>query len=424
MSAAPVFSGLDPLSHAYRVDPLAAVQRPLAECPVSYYEPLNCYVVLGYARARAILSDHETFSSRVFRVLPDPDADPEAQRVAKLMIEGQALNMDPPEHTRTRRPAQRAFTHGQVRSVLPQLTAIAHDLIDAFVERGECDLMTEYCRKLALRGVGAMIGLSQADLPSFESFITDLWTLQIPVSAPRNPNMTPEALHATYARALTAYQVFSAFVADRRAHPRDDLASSMLALAGEDGQPLMTDDQVLTHLVGFTVAGTGTTANLMGYAVRLLTQNPAALDEARADPSLWEAVVEESVRCSSPSTFVWRRTTSDTEIDGIAIPADRLVAVNLAAANADPGKFPEPQTFDIHRERLSDHIGFGLGRHFCMGSPLARPEARVGLQTLYGRIPGLVTDQEEEMEFAANFVVRSQRHQRVTWDPERAVARP
>jgi cytochrome P450 len=99
----------------------------------------------------------------------------------------------------------------------------------------------------------------------------------------------------------------------------------------------------------------------------------------------------------------------------VTIPAESLVAVNVASANADPRQFPDPLRFDIHRPNPADHLAFGLGRHFCMGSPLARPEARVALETLYARIPDLRADPHEELEFAPNFVVRSQLHQRVTW---------
>ena len=415
MSASPTFSGLDLLSHAYRVNPGAAIQDALELNPVSYYEPLNCYVVLRYEDARAILSDFETFSSRVFRVLPAPDADPEAQRVTKLIIEGQALGMDPPEHTRERRAAQRSFTHARVRSTLPLIEQIANELIDTFVDRGECDLMTDYCYRLTLRGVGSMLGLPTEDLPAFEAFINEIFTLMIPLNAPGNPNMTHEALLAGYERTYRAYQVFSRFVAERREHPRDDLASAMLALTDDVGEPLLTDDAALAHMVGITVAGTGTTANLIGYVVRYLSEQPAVLEEVRRDPALWDAVVEEGLRCASVSGLLYRRTTREVQLRGVTIPAESLVAVNVAAANADPRQFPDPLCFDIHRPNLADHLAFGLGRHFCMGSPLARPEARVALQTLFSRIPDLRADPTAELEFAPNFVVRSQLHQHVTW---------
>ena len=100
--------------------------------------------------------------------------------------------------------------------------------------------MTEYCYKLTLRGVGRMLGLPSEDLPAFEAFINEIFTLMIPLNAPGNPNMTHEALLAGYARTLEAYRVFSRFVADRRANPRDDLASAMLTLTDEDGRRICT----------------------------------------------------------------------------------------------------------------------------------------------------------------------------------------
>jgi hypothetical protein len=260
-----------------------------------------------------------------------------------------------------------------------------------------------------------MLGLPPSELPAFEGFINEIFTLMIPLNAPENPNMSPEALLEGYGRTHKAYRVFSKFVEDRRRDPQDDLASAMLALRAENGAPVLTNDAALAHMVGITVAGTGTTANLIGYVVRFLSAEPGTLDELRADPSLWQAVVEEGLRRASVSGLVYRRTTRATELQGVPIPADSLVAVNVAAANADPEKFPDPLAFDIHRPNASDHLGFGLGRHFCMGSPLARPEARIALEALYRRIPDVMADPDEDLEFAANFVVRSQLHQRVTW---------
>jgi len=411
----PVLEGFDPMSDAYRLDSARAVQGAIESCPVGYYEPLNCYMVLRYADAREVLRDYETYSSQIFHPLAAPWLDREQQRIAGVIVEGQALTMDPPRHTEQRKLIQRAFTNSQVHAALADIERIANDLIDGFVDRGSCDLMTDYCYRLSLRGVSTMLGFPFEQLPVFEAFITHIFTLQIPAHAPRNPNMTREKITEAYLHTEAAYGVFTEFVEDRRANPRDDLASAMLALEGDDGEPLMSNDAAVAHVVGITAAGTGTTANLVGSVARVLTAQPEILADLRAEPSLWTAAVEEGLRRYPPSSTLYRLTTRDVELGGVAIPEGSLIAVNVAAANCDPAQFPDPLAFDIHRPNLGDHIGFGLGRHFCLGSPLARPEARVALETLYSRIPELRVDLDQDVQFAANFVARAMLSQRASW---------
>jgi cytochrome P450 len=417
----PEISGFDPFANAYRLDSAAAVQATLRTCPVGWFSPMNCFMVLRYEEARAVLRDYETFSSQLFRALTTPGLDPERERVVRLVIEGQALNMDPPAHTGERRLLQRSFTNSQVTSALPDVKRIAHELIDAFFDRGSCDLMNDYSYKLSLRTVAGMIGFPAEELPAFEGFITDIFTLMFPLNAARNPLMTPARIAEAALRTHTAYTVFSEFVESRRRRPCGDLASTMLALHDDGGRPLMTNDAALAHVVGITVAGTGTTANLIGSVARGLSAEPEILAEVRADPTLWEQVVEEGLRRWPPSSTLYRLATRDAELAGVRIPAGSMVAVNVAAANADPAHFPDPLRFDPRRPNVTDHLGFGAGRHFCLGSPLARPEARIALETLYDRIPDFTADLSQEVEFAANFVARSMLSLRASWSvPARA----
>ena len=125
--------------------------------------------------------------------------------------------------------------------------------------------------------------------------------------------------------------------------------------------------------------------------------------------------VREGLRRSSVSTHAMRISRRDTEIAGTRIQAGSTIMISLAAANADPAKFPDPLRFDVRRENAGEHIGLGRGRHFCLGAPLAPPEARIALETLYARLPGLRADLDEELEFKPSPVARVVVSQQVSW---------
>ena len=187
-------------------------------------------------------------------------------------------------------------------------------------------------------------------------------------------------------RLYAAYLTYSAFVEKRRAHPGDDLASAMLALTDEDGRPALSTDQVLAHMVGITVAGTDSTANLIVNMVRLFTEYPDQLELVLDDPSLWENAVQEGLRRSALSVHMFRVSTQESEIAGVTIPARSNLCVSIASANADPDVFPDPLRFDVRRANAREHVAFGRGRHYCLGAALAPPEARIALESLYERV--------------------------------------
>jgi hypothetical protein len=308
--------------------------------------------------------------------------------------------MDPPAHTKERKTAQQAFTRQRAAAAEAEIEHKANSLIDEFSDRGSCDLMQDFAYRLTLSVVGKMLGLPDEHLPRFHAWIGEVFGLMAPIdAAPGSSPRTDDDVVGAYERMYGAYQFFSEFVAKRRTSPGDDLTSAMLKLTRPDGTPLLSDDAVLAHMVSITAAGTDTTANLIGNIVRYLTERPDALAELREDESLWDAAVEEGLRRAAIAMHLFRVTTKDTEIRGVSIPARTMVCLNVAAANSDPDVFPDPLTFDLHRPNLTKHLAFGLGRHFCLGAPLSRPEARIAPQVLYRRLPELRADLAPQRDF-------------------------
>jgi cytochrome P450 len=413
----------DPGSPEFLADPQAALQPLLAESPVFFHEPLGMWFVLRYDDVKGVLENFETYSSHAYKGLPVPprlrDRIPEEwERVGEVVQGGQMINMDPPPHTSQRRALQRTFTPRRVEGAKPDIQAIADDLIDGLADRGSCDLQQDFAMQLTVRVVGTMLGLPQEMIPGFLAWIGDVFAILAPIDLRPEDVTTPDdELVATFERLYAAYQTYADLLDERRADPGDDLPSAMLTLTDEDGRPALTTDQVLAHMVGITAAGTDTTAALITSMVRWLTQCPDQLELVLDDPSLWDAAIREGLRRSGVALHLFRRATRESELGGVTIPAGSSLSLSIVAANADPARFPDPLRFDVRRENAAEHVGLGYGRHYCLGAALVPPEARIALETLYRRLPGLRADLDQELEFVPSPVVRVMTSQRVSWTP-------
>jgi cytochrome P450 len=422
----PAPQGFNPFSPDFLGDPHAFWQSA-REHPVFFYEPLGCWVLSRHEHIAAAFRDWQTFSSRALRAAPLPAQARErvpaaVQAIPPTIMKSTFINMDPPQHTVHRKNTQKALTRSRVAAAESQIRAVANGLIDGFSDRGACDLMADFCHPFTQSVIISMIGLPVDTVPHVRTWIDDLFGLMIPdqgqtdEEAEQQLPAPPEEIEARYVRLGEAYRFFQAYLEDRRADPKDDLASAMVMARNEDGTPAMSDDQIVTHLLGAMVAaGSETTANLIGQMVRYFSGHGDVLAEVLEAPELWERAVEEGLRRWAIANNLLRVATADVEVGGVRIPAHSGVLINPAGANSDDAVFPDPLEFDLHRPNLDDHLAFGVGRHFCLGAPLARLEARCALQELYGRLPDMAVDPDQAIEYNPAISVRGLARLTVTW---------
>ena len=420
-TVAPTIADFDPQSREYYVDPQAAVQHLLRDTPVFYHERLNAYYVLPYAEVREVVADDVTYSSHAYKSVPVRDdlrdRIPQEWEDAGNVIQGYSpINVDPPEHTPQRRAMQRAFTHKRVAGIKPDIEGIANELIDRFVDHGRCDLMHDYAAPLTLQVACTLMNVPKDMIAGFHDWVINILGILAPIDMKPEDVTTPDdQLVETYRRIYTAYRTYADFIDERRERPGDDLCSAMVTMTDEDGSPALTTDQVLSHMVAMTAAGTDTTANLIVNMVRYFTESPDQLQLVKDEPALWDNAVQEGLRRASISNQLFRISTKESEVCGVAIPARSNVALLLPAANADPKKFPDPLRFDVTRENAADHLSLGRGRHYCLGAPLVPPEARIAVETLYRRLAELEADLDQEIEFVPALSVRGFISQNATW---------
>ena len=290
------------------------------------------------------------------------------------------LAIDPPEHTRQRRLVSRAFTVRRVASLEQTVVTVADRLVDELSrEDGPVDLVDRFASQLPLTVIAELLGVPPEDHGRVLA-----WSNIAAESL--DPGLSWRDYRRIEAAIRRLHVWFDAHVARLRRDPGDDLLSRLATMDGED-RP--SEDEL--RAIGLLVLGAGfeTTVNLISNAVVLLDRFPDQRDALRADPALWTNAVEEVLRYDSPVQITLRQAYVDTAVAGVPVAQGTPVLTFLGGANRDPAVFADPARFDVTRTDADQHLAFSAGVHYCLGASLARLEARVALETLYGRFPDL-----------------------------------
>jgi len=329
-------------------------------------------VITGYADAKAALSDprlaKDSATERYAEYIGETSGGPGKALTAHM------LNADPPDHTRLRKLAQKAYTARRVESLRPRITELVDTLLDALSGAREADLISRFALPLPIAVAFELFGGTGFDHAQFavrgKSVDGGHGDGEVSVGSAEDTRARIEHL-----------------VAYKREHPGDDLLSALLA-AEEDGDRLSVDE-ITSMAFLLVVAGHQTTVNLIANAVHTLLAHPDQLARLRADPTLIPGAVQETLRFESSSALAsLRYTTEPVTLAGTEIPAGEFVHVALMAANHDPAVFEDPERFDITRAP-GGHLAFGHGIHRCLGAQLAVVQAEIALTRLFARFPQL-----------------------------------
>jgi cytochrome P450 len=404
----------DPTSQSFLADPAPMLQRIREECPVFFSPELNFWGISRYEDIKAVLRDFTSFNQGAIRFPPVPEA--LNDQIPDGFFSTAFTVLDPPEHTPYRKVGNSVLTRGRVAALEDQIRELANELVDDFIADEACDLMGQYCYLLTISSIMLLTGMPRDDLPRLRRFAYDFAMIvqEEFIPMPLEERTEKWELHAE------VRQWFREESQRRMAEPGDDIISEICQAKDRDGNPMFDVERLATHMTEFLFGGTDTTANTMGTAIRLLDERPAVRAEVRANPALAAGVVEEVLRFDAPSIGIWKKTTRDVEIGGHLIPAESIVYLLTLAANHESDPFPDPGTFDIHRENSDEHLTFGKGRHFCLGAPLARLEARVGLQVLYDRLPDIRVVPDTAYEYQPTAIVRVLERLPVVWGSKAA----
>ena len=332
------------------------------------------YCVTRLEDVTAVLRDKRFHSA--LSILPQMSGLPErAQPRRRTSI----LSMEGEEHARLRRLVAPAFTPGSANRLRPTMRAVITDLIDAIREGGTCELVTDVCDPYPIPIVCELLGAPREDWKLFSSWATDIFRIF---------NGTLERDLPFIERAsdeLTAY--VSDMITQRRADPRADLLSDLIAIE-EEGDRLSTGEMAMLAQA-VLMAGTDTTRNQLACSVALFAEHPDQWRLLAEHPELAPRAVEESMRYLGAVRATVRFASENVIYRDVLFPQGTIVSTSLAGANRDPEIWQEPNQFDITQERGTAQMTFGSGIHFCLGAALARAELQEALPLLARRMPGL-----------------------------------
>jgi cytochrome P450 len=359
--------------------PEAYFQLARDTCPVAKLPGESGYVLTRYDDIRTASMRVKDFSSKrpVFG-----EGDPELEEIAKRGYpEVPTLtNNDPPEHTRFRKLVYKAFVPEVVAALEPKIQRITDELISKVIDKGELDFVRDFAEVLPIMVMSDALGI-----PHEKRDIFRVWSDNIVSTIQGYMILTPDKRRECKLTYVDFQLYFAEEIEKRRKQPTDDLVS-VLVHAKVDGERALDIPEILDVVRALLVAGNDTTTNLLGGAMLALLDYPGQLADVRADRSLVPQMVEEALRYVSPARWTMRQVLRDgVELNGCPFsPGDR-VRVGWGSANHDERHFPDPDTFDIHRD-ASSHMAFGHGIHFCIGKDLARAEARIAFSTILDRM--------------------------------------
>lgn len=362
-----------PLDPGFVQEPYPFYERARAAGPFFVWEEYGLISTGSHAAVSALLRDR-----RLGREAPPDRRPPVPDHLAPFYaVEAHSmLELEAPRHTRLRGLVLRAFTSRRIAALQPEIDRLCHELIDAFPP-GPFDLLAAFGQRLPVIVIARLLGVPEEmgdDLLRWSNAMVGMY------QAGRDRAREDAAVAAT--EAFVAFM--RAYVEERRATPRDDLISALIA-AEQEGEKLSTDELITTCILLLN-AGHEATVHSIGNGVKALLEHrtpPAALAPDRV-----EATVEEILRFDPPLHIFRRWLYEDVEVMGHTLPEGAEVQLLLGAANRDPKVWDRPDRFDPARP-AKPHVGFGAGAHFCVGAPLARLELRTALPILFDRLPRL-----------------------------------
>ncbi|MCF6232164.1 MAG: cytochrome P450 [Rhodobacteraceae bacterium] len=351
--------------------PFYAAARAIA--PLHFWAEYNMMAAFSFDAVHTVLRDR-----RFGREIPPELARPGPAHLAPfLALEAHSLlDAEPPRHTRLRKLILRAFTSRQIAGLAPQITALTHQMIDAF-PTGPFDLLQAFCTQIPVITIARLLGVPVSTAPQLLNWSHAIVAMY---QASRTRQTEDDA-----ARASQEFIAFlTRYIDTRRTSPGDDLITALIT-AEEQGDKLTTDELIGTCVLLLN-AGHEATVHGLGNGVKTLLQTGA--DHRCLTPDQIDATCEELLRYDPPLHMFTRYAYQDTTLFGHNFRRGDQIALILGAANRDPDHWPNPDQFNPTRP-LQTNTSFGGGLHFCVGAPLARLEMQIALPILFDRCPDL-----------------------------------
>ncbi|MEW9856454.1 cytochrome P450 [Novosphingobium sp. M1R2S20] len=391
--------------------------------PVTWEPHHNTLMVTGFEEAQEVLNDKEGIYSNAASVvgpIPGLPFKPEGSDIREQLDAHRAempwadhlVAFDGKKHTEYRALLGGLLTYKRLKQNEEYLYGLVDRLIDNFIGKGACDVNPEFAHATTVYAISDLMGIPMEHRP----------LLLEQIGAP--PSQLEGDIGKIGPDPLEAMKpLFDGYLRDRQENDRGDLMSELVRTKFKDGSE--PDFEILSGLARFLFgAGQDTTSRLIAMGILILADNPELQARLRAEPGRIKDFIEECLRYDAPVKVSYRLALQDTRVGGVDVPAGTILTVLLAAASNDPNKFENPETFDIDRPHVRDHMGFSRGVHGCLGAPLGRMESRIALEKLLERIPNFWISEKHhgpagarQFRFEPTYSFRSLADLHIEFDP-------
>jgi cytochrome P450 len=361
----------DPYDVRIAADPWPTYARLREEAPIYYNERHRFWAISRHSDVEAALSNWEAFSNSRSDILELVNSEFD-------MPKGVMMFEDPPVHTMLRGLMSRVFTPRRMAEIEDQIRQFCVNCLDPQIDSDGFDIVAELAAMMPMRVIGMLLGIPESD--------------QIAVRDANDANLRTKPgapMKVANADKIADGSIYADYVEWRSRNPSDDLMTVLLNMefTDENGVTRKLHRKEILHYVQ-VVAGAGneTTGRLIGWLAKVLAEHPDQRREVHQDRSLLTRAVDETLRFEPTGPHVARYMIKDVEIYDTTVPAGSAMLLLIGAANRDPRRYADPDTFDVHRDTIS-HLTFGKGVHYCLGANLARLEGRVALDELLNRWP-------------------------------------
>jgi cytochrome P450 len=360
-------------------DPYPIYARLRDEEPVSWVPAVGLWLVTRFEDVRTV-----DLSPEIFTAATEPSTLNRTMGVNMLGSEG-------PDQQRIRRVLEPPFRPRDVEErTQGMIPALANELIDGFEARGSCDLFTEFADPMSVRSLRFMLGLDE--VPWEDLLAWNQGLMPGLANFEGDPEKQAPADDASAALGDAIERVL-----DRLERESD--GSVLSWMLHRDDDDAMTRDEIVANTKLMLSGGLQEPRDLIALTMWALGTHPEQLEEVRGDPKLIKPAVEETLRWAGPVGTSTRETTRATSLADVELPEGALIGAVLSSANRDPRRFADPDRFDIHRKEGA-HLAFAAGTHFCLGAWFGRHLARVSLEILLQRLPGLRLDPDRPVTLA------------------------
>ena len=357
-----------PFDYEIHEDPYPTYARLREEAPVYRNAEIDFWALSRHEDVANAFRDSAVFSSAMGVSLEPAATGPNAWRSMSF------LAMDPPRHGLVRSIVSRGFTVRRITDMEPHIFELTRQHLDPALEQGTFDFVADFAGKLPMDVLSEMIGFPPADRAEVRR-LADLLV--------HREDGVYDVPRSGIDAAIELAKYFSEMIVERRKQRADDLISALID--AELGDEKLGDPEIMSFLFLIVVAGNETTAKLLANAWYWAWRNKDERAKPFADPGRIENWIDETLRFDGSSQMLARTLTDDVELHGVRIPKDGRALLLIGSANRDPRVFPEPDRYDLDRD-TAEMVSFGAGRHFCLGAPLARLEARIALNELVRRV--------------------------------------